>query len=68
LVQEQLYMVNDRELIDRWTKPLKVDCSSSALEIFKWVERTWLATDEDWKPVGPDPAPTGHASKDERPH
>ena len=68
MVQEQLYVVNDRELIDRWTKPLRVDCTSGAVEIFKWVEHTWLATDEDWKPLGPDLAPTGHASKDERPH
>jgi hypothetical protein len=43
--------MNDRELRDRWTKPLDVDCSSGLMEVFKWVDQTWLATDKDWKPL-----------------
>jgi hypothetical protein len=55
-VREQLYVVNDRELRDRWTKPLSVDCLSGVVEIFRWVEQVWIATDKDWKPLGPPPA------------
>jgi hypothetical protein len=51
LVREELYVMNDRELRDRWTKPLDVDCSSGLMEVFKWVDQTWLATDKDWKPL-----------------
>ena len=51
LVREELYVVNDRELRDRWTKPLAVDCSVGLMEVFKWVDQTWLATDKDWKPL-----------------
>jgi hypothetical protein len=51
LVREQLYVVNDRELRDRWTKPIDVDCSVGLVEKFKWSEMTWIATDKDWKPL-----------------
>jgi hypothetical protein len=52
-IQEQLYVVNDRELRDRFTKPLDVDCSVGLVEKYKWSERQWLATDKDWKPLDP---------------
>jgi hypothetical protein len=52
-VREQLYVVNDRELRDRFTKPLDVDCSVGLVEKYKWSERQWLATDKDWKPLDP---------------
>lgn len=51
LVREELYVVNDRELRDRWTKPLSVDCSAGLMEVFKWTDQMWLATDKDWKPL-----------------
>lgn len=51
LVREQLYVTNGRELLDRWTKPLDVDCSVGLVEKFQWTERQWLATDKDWKPL-----------------
>ena len=51
LVREELYVVNERELRDRWTKPMAVDCSVGLMKVFKWVDVTWLATDKDWKPL-----------------
>jgi hypothetical protein len=51
VVREELYVVNDHELRDRWTKPLAVDCAVGLMEIFKWVDYKWLATDKDWKPL-----------------
>jgi hypothetical protein len=51
LVREELYVVNERELRDRWTKPLAVDCVAGLMEVFKWVDQTWLATDKNWKPL-----------------
>jgi len=51
LVREELYVTSDHELRDRWTKPLNVDCSVGLMEVFKWVDQTWLATDKDWKPL-----------------
>ena len=51
VVREELYVVNDYELRDRWTKPLAVDCAVGLMEIFKWVDHKWLATDKDWKPL-----------------
>jgi hypothetical protein len=58
LVREELYVLNDRELRDRWTKPLNVDCSVGLVEVFKWTEDLWLATDKDWKPLAPPQAPS----------
>lgn len=52
VIREELYVVNDRELRDRWTRPLSVDCSLGVMEVFKWTDQLWLATDKDWKPVG----------------
>jgi len=52
-VREQLFVVNERELRDRFTKPLDVDCSVGLVEKFKWDERQWMATDKDWKPLAP---------------
>jgi hypothetical protein len=51
LVREEIFVVSDHELRDRWTKPLSVDCSAGLMEVFKWVDLTWLATDKDWKPL-----------------
>lgn len=50
-VREEIYVMNDRELRDRWTKPLTVDCSVGLVEVFKWIDQTWVATDKDWRPL-----------------
>jgi hypothetical protein len=47
VVREELYVVNDRELRDRRTKPLNVDCSVGLVKIFKWTEDLWPAADKD---------------------
>ena len=52
LVREELYIVNDHELRDRWTKPLAVDCSLGLMEVFRWTDQMWVATDQNWKPLG----------------
>jgi hypothetical protein len=57
LVREELYVVNEHELLDRWTKPLRVDCSVGRVEVFKWYERHWIAADEDWNPLQPPAEP-----------
>ena len=53
VVREELHVISDRELRDRWTKPLNVDCSVGLVEVFRWIDQTWLATDEEWKPLHP---------------
>jgi len=50
-VREQLRVLNDRELLNRWTKPLDVDCSIGIVQKFKWIERLWVAADENWNPL-----------------
>ena len=50
LIREELYVLNEHELRDWWTKPLTVDCSAGLTKTFKWVGQTWMATDKDWKP------------------
>jgi hypothetical protein len=52
LVREELYVVNEHELRDRWTKPLAVDCAVGLMEVFRWTDQMWVATDKDWKPLG----------------
>ena len=51
LVREELHFLNDRELLNRWTKPMSMDCVYGVVDVFKWEERLWIATDKDWKPV-----------------
>ncbi len=51
LIREELYVVSDRELRDRWTKPIAVDCVAGLMEVFKWVDQTWVATDQNWQPL-----------------
>ena len=53
VIREQLIVVNDHELRDRWTKPLDVDCSIGLVEKFRWSEWLWIATDDQWKPLRP---------------
>lgn len=50
-VREQLRVLNDREMLDRWTIPLDVDCSLGIVQKFKWIERVWVAADENWTPL-----------------
>ena len=52
VVREELSVMNDRELLDRWTRPMAMDCAAGVVDIFKWVERVWVATDRDWKLLG----------------
>jgi hypothetical protein len=56
-VKEQLYIVNARELRDRWTKPLDVDCSVGLVEKYRWYERGWITSDKDGKPLSAPQAP-----------
>jgi len=51
-VKEQLYIVSPREMRDRWTKPLDVDCSVGLVEKYRWYERAWITSDKDGKPLG----------------
>ena len=50
-VREELDVLSDGALRDRWAKPLDVDCSTRLVEKFKWVERQWVPADQDWKPL-----------------
>ena len=51
-VKEQLFVVSPRELKDRWTKAMDVDCTVGLVDKFRWYEREWVASDKDWKPLG----------------
>ena len=36
---------------------MSMDCSAGVVDIFKWVERLWVAADRDWKLLGLVPVP-----------
>ena len=50
-VREELSVLKDGGLRDRWTKPIDIDCSVGVVQKFTWVERRWLPADREWKPL-----------------
>jgi hypothetical protein len=41
VVREEIHLVSERVIRDRWTRPLKFDCANGALEIFRWEASLW---------------------------
>ena len=52
-IREELHVTSESTLRDRWMKPLRVDCTVGVVEVFKWHEQDWIASDKDWKPLRP---------------
>lgn len=44
-VQEEIYIVNDRVIRDRWTQPVKVNCSRGQVISSTWQEGLWYVPD-----------------------
>ncbi len=42
-IREEIYIVNDRVIRDRWTRPTKVNCSKGVVESYSWQERVLYA-------------------------
>jgi hypothetical protein len=40
-ISEEIYLVNDRVIRERWTQPVKINCSKGIVESYNWEEMLW---------------------------